>query len=144
MGKGESLYNTELHVGHDYLGSILHKVGFLPTRTTAARRFPPYRGVQLRNRTLAQPSNKQTRDYLSSFFKGENMNAWQWLIDLHSVCHFQTREGKKVGKASNSELKRWFQNKAVLVNGEAINWDEGMDFPVFSVVLFPKNPVTLL
>lgn len=38
------------------------------------------------------------------------MNAWQFLMRLHEVCHFQTREGKKVGRASNSELKRWCQN----------------------------------
>lgn len=72
------------------------------------------------------------------------MNAWTWLISLHSVCSFQTREGKKVGKASNSELKRWLQNKAVVVNGEPLAWDAQMDFPIFSVVLFPKHPVTLV
>lgn len=72
------------------------------------------------------------------------MNAWMFLRSLHEVCSFQTREGTKVGKASSSELKRWIQNKALIINGETIAWDELMDFPIFSVVLFPKNPVTLL
>lgn len=72
------------------------------------------------------------------------MNAWEFLRGLHEVCNFQTREGKKVGKASSSELKRWVQNKALIVNGETVEWDEQMDFPMWSVVLFPKHPVTLL
>lgn len=72
------------------------------------------------------------------------MNAWEFLRGLHEVCNFQTKEGKKVGKASSSELKRWIQNKALLVNGEPVEWDEQMDFPMWSVVLFPKHPVTLL
>ena len=67
------------------------------------------------------------------------MNAWQFLLSLHEVCHFQTREGKKVGRASNSELKRWIQNNVLLINGESVKWDEPMDFPLISVVLFPKS-----
>jgi hypothetical protein len=72
------------------------------------------------------------------------MNGWQFLMDLNKVCHFQTKEGKKYGGVSNSELKRWCQNKAVIVNGEPIDWNEPMDFPIFSIVLFPKNKITLL
>lgn len=73
------------------------------------------------------------------------MNAWQFLIHLSEVCHFQTKEGKKVGRASNSELRRWVQNKVLLINGESVSWDEPIDFPIFSVVLFPKSArVTLL
>ena len=74
------------------------------------------------------------------------MTGLSFLLSLHEVCIFQTREGKKTGKASNSELRRWLQNKAVLVNGEALDWNEEMDFPVFSMVLFPKaeGRVTLL
>ena len=71
------------------------------------------------------------------------MNALMFLRDLHKVCHFQTREGKRVGEASGSELKRWLQNGAVVVNGEKVAWDEEMDFLIFSFVLFPKHPVTL-
>ena len=67
------------------------------------------------------------------------MNALAFLIDLHAVCHFQTKEGKKVGRASNSELRRWLQNGAVWVNGETVQWNEEIDFPIFSLVLFPKS-----
>jgi hypothetical protein len=69
-------------------------------------------------------------------------NAWEFLRGLHSVCHFQSRE--RVGEASNSELKRWIQSQSLVINGERVTPDELMDFHMFSVVLFPKNPVTLL
>lgn len=71
------------------------------------------------------------------------MNAWGFLRELHEVCHFQTKEGKKVGRASASELKRWIQGGVFKINGETMKWDEEIDFPIISVVLFPKNPVTL-
>lgn len=71
------------------------------------------------------------------------LTAWMWLRDINSVCHFYTREKGSRGAASNSELKRWLQNGAVVVNGEKVAWDEVMDFPIISVVLFPKNPITL-
>jgi hypothetical protein len=71
------------------------------------------------------------------------MTAWEFLIDLNEVCSFQTREGKKVGRASNSELKRWLQNKAVIINGNATSWNDELSFPLTSVVLFPKKPITL-
>ena len=72
------------------------------------------------------------------------MSFWQFLRNLHEICHFQTREGKKVGHASSSELKRWIMNKALIVNGESVNWDEPVDFPLTSVILFTKHKITLL
>jgi len=71
------------------------------------------------------------------------MKALDFVLSLHGICSFQTREGKKTGKASNSEIRRWFANKSILVNGEPLLIDEEIDFPIFSMVLFPKNPVTL-
>lgn len=64
-------------------------------------------------------------------------------MDLHKVCHFPSREGRKT--ASNSELKRWCHNQAVIFNGESVTWDEEIDFPIISLVLFPngKNKTTL-
>lgn len=70
------------------------------------------------------------------------MNGWTYLMQLHGLCSFQSRE--RQGRASGSEVKRWIKNGAVVVNGEKLLWDEEMDFPVNSVVLFPNNPVTLL
>ena len=73
------------------------------------------------------------------------MTAWEFLRDLNTVCHFQTREGKKVGAASNSELKRWIQNKALIINDSAVLWDEPIPFHLHKVTLFSKErKVTLL
>ena len=70
------------------------------------------------------------------------MDAWQYLIELNSVCQFHSRE--RSGKASNSELKRWLKSQAVLLNGRRIKWDESIDFPVEQLILFPKkNKVTI-
>ena len=63
----------------------------------------------------------------------------QWLCELHKDCHFQTIEGKRVGDASKSELKRWIQQRVVMINYTFPAWDEPMNFPVFSLVLFPKG-----
>lgn len=66
------------------------------------------------------------------------MTAWDFMKDLHTICHFMSKEGKG-GEASNSELKRWLQNQAVELNSRRIKWDEDVDFPVESLVLFPKK-----
>lgn len=68
------------------------------------------------------------------------LNAWELLRDLKFLW---SRE--RQGFASTSEKKRWLQKSAVIVNGERVSWDEPMDFPIFSMVLFPKGSrVTLL
>lgn len=70
------------------------------------------------------------------------MNAWQYLIELNSVCQFHSRE--RSGKVSNPELKRWCVNQSVLLNRRRIKWDDRVDFPVEQLVLFPKrNRVTI-
>ena len=74
----------------------------------------------------------------------EVQNVWQLLRSLNEVCHFQTREGKRVGSASSSELKRWCQNQAVVINGKRVAWDHVIDYDLWSVALLPKNPITLL
>lgn len=66
------------------------------------------------------------------------MNCLDKLIELHKICHFQTKEGKRYGRASNSELRRWFQNKCVELNGIAV--DALDECPAIeTLVLFPKN-----
>ena len=40
---------------------------------------------------------------------------------------------------SNGELKRHMQQGGVLINGEKVSPDEPIDFPVFSLVFFPKS-----
>ena len=40
---------------------------------------------------------------------------------------------------SNSELRRVISQGGVLVNGEVLKFDEIIDFPVYSLVFFPKS-----
>jgi len=70
------------------------------------------------------------------------MTAWELLRDLNTVCHFMSRE--RTGRATNSELKRWCQNKAVSINGKRVRFDEEIEFPVTEMFLFPKHRVTLI
>lgn len=71
------------------------------------------------------------------------MTGWTYLLSLNEFCSFQSRE--RMGKASRGELKRWLMNGAVVMNGEPLAWDEEIDFPVYSLVLFPRgNRVTLI
>jgi len=66
------------------------------------------------------------------------MNAWTFLTTLNTVCHFTSRE-RTPQQATNSELKRWCQNKAVEIDGRRVGWDEEILFPISRVVLFPKS-----
>ena len=67
------------------------------------------------------------------------MNCYEFMVDLHKVCQFQTKEGKKVGKASNSEIRRWLNNKVVLMNGVQVKPDDDIPEEIISLVMFPKN-----
>lgn len=40
---------------------------------------------------------------------------------------------------TNGELKRWCNQKAILINGESVTPEEQIDFPVFSLIFFPKS-----
>lgn len=74
--------------------------------------------------------------------------AWtglSYMLNLHEVCCFQTREGALTGPASNSEIRRWLKNAVLKINGKNIAWDEVINYPIHSVTLFSKkNKVTLL
>lgn len=46
---------------------------------------------------------------------------------------------ERVGPASNGEIKRWFDQGSIHVNGKAVGWREEVDYPITSYVLFPKG-----
>lgn len=72
------------------------------------------------------------------------MTAFEYLKTVRDFCKLRTVEGNKCGLASNSELKRWFLNKAVIVNGKAvINFNAEVNFPIGSLTLFPKHPISI-
>jgi hypothetical protein len=71
------------------------------------------------------------------------LTCWDFLKELNTVCHFMSRE--RTGKATNSELKRWLQNKAVVINNHKVAFDDLVPFPVTQMCLFPKSKrITLI
>lgn len=77
------------------------------------------------------------------------MTVLQYLISLHTfgAGRFWSKEKPKE-PASNSELRRWIAKGSFAINGEpCTDPNEVIDFPLHSVILFPKNPlkrITLL
>lgn len=65
------------------------------------------------------------------------MKALQWINTLRPAVPFSIEAPSKL--MSNGELRRHMQQGGVLVNGEKITPDEPIDFPVFSLVFFPKS-----
>lgn len=71
------------------------------------------------------------------------MTILQWLNSLRPAIPFSAEktvdaDGKCV-LMSNGELRRQAKQGAILINGERFDADEPMDFPVFSLVFFPKS-----
>ena len=65
------------------------------------------------------------------------MNTIQFLNSLRPAIPMSVE--KPCTLASNGELKRWCNDKAVIINGEPVSATEEIDFPVFSLVFFPKG-----
>ena len=70
--------------------------------------------------------------------------ALEFIMRLHNRgTGFWSRELK--GPASNSEVRRWLENSAIRFNGKALKPKDMLDFPLFSVILFPKaDRITIL
>ena len=66
----------------------------------------------------------------------KNQTVLQYLISLRPAIPFSTTECRPM---SNMELRRACSQSAVLINGETVTHEEKMDFPVFSLVFFPKG-----
>lgn len=66
------------------------------------------------------------------------VNALTWLNSLRPALPSSVEQPCKA--MSNGELRRHMQQGAVLVNSERLDPNEVIDFPVFSLVFFPKSP----
>lgn len=66
------------------------------------------------------------------------MTGFEYAMSLHEVCTFQSQE-KKIGVMSNSELRRIVDQGALRINGRPIKAKDDIEFPITSVVLFPKS-----
>jgi hypothetical protein len=61
------------------------------------------------------------------------------------LAQFRLWSRERMAYASKSELQRWFDAGNVQMNGELVAWNEPLDFPLISVVVFPNGKrITLL
>lgn len=69
----------------------------------------------------------------------KNMNAYEWVLRLNQAVggFFSTESPKK--RASNSEIRRWFEKGSVVINGKAVKKDDEMTEPIHSCVFHPKG-----
>ncbi len=65
------------------------------------------------------------------------MTALQFLNSLRPALPMSTET--PCTQMSNGELRRLMQQGAVICNGERLDPNELIDFPVFSLVFFPKS-----
>ncbi len=66
------------------------------------------------------------------------MKVHEFLIGLRPAIPMATN-GTKPVPASNSQIRRWLVDKAVLINGATPGPDDQVDFPITQLVFFPKS-----
>lgn len=54
-------------------------------------------------------------------------------------CIPYSKEGDRCALPSNGELRRWLGKGCIECNGEVLNINSVVSFPVSSLVYFPKN-----
>jgi len=64
------------------------------------------------------------------------MNAFDFIKQIE---HLPMSTERPCTQVSNSELKRWFKKKSILFNGETVDMNEKIDFPVHTIIFFPKG-----
>lgn len=72
------------------------------------------------------------------------LTALQYLLSLRPALPLSVERPpgefeKDELNPSNGEVRRWLKNHAVIVNGEPLLEKDIVDFPVFSLVFFPKG-----
>lgn len=71
------------------------------------------------------------------------MTIQQWLQSLRPAIPYSAEKPKDSGGCcvlmSNGEMRRQAKQGAILINGERFTVDEPMDFPVFSLIFFPRS-----
>lgn len=68
---------------------------------------------------------------------GLKMNTLQYLNNLRPALPFSSEQPCTL--MSNGELRRICRQGGVLINGEKVDELEVIDFPVFSLVFFPRS-----
>lgn len=65
-----------------------------------------------------------------------NVTAYEWLMRQGKAGFWDTSEKKP---ASNSTLRRYIEQGAIRFNGKVVKPNDLLDFPILSVVVFPKS-----
>ena len=68
------------------------------------------------------------------------MTAYEYLVSVQQFLP-ASREVQSLGRpVSKGEIKRWLQNKAVLINGQRPDWKDEIQFPLFELIFWPNSP----
>lgn len=65
------------------------------------------------------------------------MQALEFILSLRPMVPYSSE--KPCTLATNSEIRRWFNNKAIRINGEFPAWNDDVEFPINDLVFFPKS-----
>ncbi len=67
------------------------------------------------------------------------MKAIDWILLLNEICYGFWSNEKPKSKASNSEIKRWFNKGSIKINDKVITNPYLFIKKIDSIILFPKN-----
>lgn len=72
------------------------------------------------------------------------MTAFEYLKSL--PCLPASKEGRKYGRPSNSEMRRWLEKGSVIINGVKPSPNDEINPPIKELIFFPKgkNRTTML
>jgi len=86
------------------------------------------------------------RDPLDFIIPG--VTVYEYMLRIHATGTAEKRGfwSKELnGFASNGQLRRWLDDSAVRFNGRPLKSKDRLDFPLYSVVMFPKaKRITIL
>lgn len=67
------------------------------------------------------------------------MTALEFIISLRPAVPMGF-QGTKPIEASNGQIRRWLQDKAIIINGTKPGPQDEIQYPITQVVFFPKSP----
>lgn len=65
-----------------------------------------------------------------------DVTVLSFLTRFHLPC---TRERGSAAQPSRSEIRRWCEQQAVLLNGQRVHWSTAVSFPVWQLIFFPNS-----
>lgn len=76
---------------------------------------------------------------MSDIQEKETILAFYFINKLHEICNFQSTEMLKYGKASKSTIRRWFEQKSIMINNMFPKWNDHIEYPITQLILFPNS-----